>query len=54
VGPGRDPATRLAIGRALFDLMVERLQPLLAQQAVTLSFEMRELDEHVRFNQRNF
>ena len=54
VGHGRDAETRLACGQQLFDTMVAHLQPLLDQQPVAVSFEMRELDEHVKFNRKSF
>ena len=54
VGRGREPETRLSLGRDLFELMVSTLEPLLAVQEVALSFEMRELEEHVKFNHRNY
>jgi 5-carboxymethyl-2-hydroxymuconate isomerase len=52
VGSGRDQQTRMAIGRTLFDLLLQHLQPLLEQHALAVSFEMRELDEHVKFNHK--
>lgn len=54
VGRGRALETRLELGRQLFELMVSTLQPLLAAQEVALSFELRELEEHVKFNHRNY
>ncbi len=53
VGSGRDLDTRMQAGRQLFDLLVDHLQPLLARQRIAISFEMRELDAHVKFNHRN-
>jgi 5-carboxymethyl-2-hydroxymuconate isomerase len=53
VGHGRDLDTRLALGRALFDLLLEHLQPLFASRGLAVSFEMRELEEHVKFNHKN-
>jgi 5-carboxymethyl-2-hydroxymuconate isomerase len=37
-----------------WQLMLDHLAPLMAQQAVTVSFEMRELEQQVKFNHRNF
>ncbi len=54
VGHGRDTETRLACGQQLFDTMVTHLQPLLDQQPVAVSFEMRELEELVKFNRKSF
>lgn len=53
VGHGRDADTRLAIGSALFDILLAHLQPLLASRGLAVSFEMRELDELVKFNHKN-
>ena len=53
VGSGRDLETRMAIGRSLFELLLQHLQPLLEQRALAVSFEMRELDEHVKFNHKS-
>lgn len=54
VGAGRDLATRERCGRALFEALVAHLEPLLAGQPLAISFEMRELDEHVKFNHKNY
>ena len=35
-------------------IMLEHLEPLLTEYSVTLSYEMRELEEKVKFNSRNF
>ena len=53
VGRGRELDTRLEIGKVLFDLMIDHLQPLMADQPVAVSFEMRELEQHVKFNYKN-
>jgi 5-carboxymethyl-2-hydroxymuconate isomerase len=53
VGHGRDLATRMEIGRQLFDILVDHLQPLLARQPLAISFEMRELEAQVKFNHKN-
>ena len=53
VGRGRDLPTRMEIGQTLFDLMINHLQPLFDRQGLAVSFEMRELDEHVKFNKKN-
>jgi 5-carboxymethyl-2-hydroxymuconate isomerase len=53
VGHGRDVETRLAIGRQLFDLLVDHLQPLLERRGLAISFEMRELESQVKFNHKN-
>jgi len=50
---GRDLETRMATGRALFDILIAHLQPVLATRGLAVSFEMRELEEHVKFNYRN-
>jgi 5-carboxymethyl-2-hydroxymuconate isomerase len=54
VGHGRDEQTRLDCGKLLFDTMIEHLQPLMDQRPVTVSFEMRELEEQVKFNKKSF
>ena len=53
VGHGRDLATRMEIGRQLFDILVDHLQPLLERQPLAISFEMRELEAQVKFNHKN-
>lgn len=53
VGHGRDLQTRMAMGRTLFELLIEHLQPVFASRGLAVSFEMRELEEHVKFNHRN-
>jgi 5-carboxymethyl-2-hydroxymuconate isomerase len=35
-------------------ILLTHLEPLMASQPVTVSFEMRELEESVKFNNRNF
>jgi len=52
VGRGRDLATRMEIGQVLFDLMLAHLEPLSSSRGLAVSFEMRELEEHVKFNYR--
>lgn len=53
VGHGRDLETRMQIGKQLFDMMVEHLQPILDRQGLAVSFEMRELEAQVKFNHKN-
>ncbi len=53
VGQGRDLETRLAMGRTLFEILIEHLQPIFASRGLAVSFEMRELEEHVKFNHKN-
>jgi 5-carboxymethyl-2-hydroxymuconate isomerase len=53
VGRGRDLDTRMAIGRTLFDILIEHLQPIFASRGLAVSFEMRELEEQVKFNHKN-
>jgi 5-carboxymethyl-2-hydroxymuconate isomerase len=53
VGRGRDLETRLATGRTLFDILIDHLQPIFATRGLAVSFEMRELEEHVKFNHKN-
>lgn len=53
VGTGRDLDTRMAIGRTLFDILIGHLQPLLDSRGLAVSFEMRELEERVKFNHKN-
>jgi len=53
VGAGRDLDTRMAIGRTLFDILIEHLQPLFESRGLAVSFEMRELEEQVKFNHKN-
>ena len=43
----------MAMGRTLFELLIEHLQPVFASRGLAVSFEMRELEEHVKFNHRN-
>jgi len=52
VGKGRALADRQTAGEALFATLKAHLQPLMAKQPLSLSFEMREIDE-VKFNYRN-
>ena len=54
VGRGRDLSTRVRIGGILFETLADHLQPVFDAHALALSFEMRELDEHVKFNRKNF
>ena len=54
VGRGRDEDTRMSAGDMFWQLMLVHLEPLMAEQSVTISFEMRELEERVKFNSRNF
>jgi len=54
VGRGREEATRQQAGELFWKTLLEHLEPLMANQPVTCSFEMRELDEHIKFNHRNF
>lgn len=53
VGRGRDLDTRMAIGRSLFDILIEHLEPLFASRGLAVSFEMRELEEQIKFNHKN-
>ena len=52
VGRGRDLQTRKEVCQALFDLLIEHLQPLFEHQGLAVSFEMRELEEHLKFNKK--
>ena len=54
IGRGRDQKIRMQAGEMFWRLMLDHLAPLMAQQAVTVSFEMRELEPQVKFNHRNF
>ena len=54
VGRGRDESIRQQAGELFWKIMLEHLEPLMANQPVTCSFEMRELEECVKFNHRNF
>lgn len=54
VGRGRDEDTRMQAGEMFWQLMLEHLGPLMVKQPVACSFEMRELEERVKFNHRNF
>jgi len=54
VGRGRDEPTRIHVGEMFWQIMLEHLEPLMAEYSVTLSYEMRELEEKVKFNSRNF
>ena len=53
VGRGRDVDTRKRAGQQLFDVLTEHLQPVSDARALAISFEMRELDADVKFNQNN-
>jgi len=54
VGSGRERETRRQCGEMLFDILVEHLRPLFDQMPLAVSFEMRELDEHVKFNRKSY
>ena len=54
VGRGRDEATRMRAAEMFWKILLTHLEPLMASQPVTVSFEMRELEESVKFNNRNF
>ena len=54
IGSGRDLATRKECGELLFATLVEHLQPLLDRMPLAISFEMRELHEHVKFNRKSY
>ena len=53
VGRGRDLDTRMGIGQMLFDILIEHLQPVFDSRGLAVSFEMRQLEEHVKFNKKN-
>jgi 5-carboxymethyl-2-hydroxymuconate isomerase len=53
VGRGRDLDTRMDIGQTLFEILIDHLQPLFDSRGLAVSFEMRELEEHVKFNKKN-
>ncbi len=53
VGRGRDLETRMEIGQVLFDILIEHLQPIFDSRGLAVSFEMRELEEQVKFNRKN-
>ena len=53
VGHGRDLETRLQVGELLFAVLLDHMQPLLEHQGLAISFEMRELEEIVKFNHKN-
>ncbi|MEM8562473.1 MAG: 5-carboxymethyl-2-hydroxymuconate isomerase [Pseudomonadota bacterium] len=50
VGRGRDENTRLTVGRQLFEVLLSHFDELQRRRAIAISFEMRELEEHVKFN----
>lgn len=54
IGAGRDLATRKECGQLLFDTLTAHLQPLLDTMPLAISFEMRELDKHVKFNKKSY
>lgn len=54
VGTGRTLAVRKECGQLLFDTLVKHLQPLLDNMPLAISFEMRELDEHIKFNHKSY
>ena len=53
VGRGRERDTRMGIAQTLFDILLAHLQPLFDSRGLAVSFEMRELEEHVKFNRKN-
>lgn len=53
VGSGRSLETRKEVGKQLFDVLVEHLQPVIDSRYIGISFEMRELDPDVKFNKNN-
>lgn len=53
VGKGRDIDARQAAGQTIFEAFKAFMAPIMANHPVALSFEMRELDEHVKFNFKN-
>jgi 5-carboxymethyl-2-hydroxymuconate isomerase len=53
VGKGRELSIRQQAGEALFDTLKAYLEPLMKRRLISLSFEMREIDD-VKFNDRNF
>ena len=53
VGRGRDLDTRMGIGQTLFDILIDHLQPVFDSRGLAVSFEMRQLEEHVKFNKKN-
>jgi 5-carboxymethyl-2-hydroxymuconate isomerase len=53
VGRGRGLDTRMVVGQTLFDILIEHLQPIFANRGLAVSFEMRELEEQVKFNYKN-
>ena len=52
VGKGRDIEDRKAAGEKIFAALKHHMAPLMEQQTVLLSFEMREIDD-VKFNFKN-
>ena len=52
IGKGRELLERQNAGQRLFDALKEHMAPLMTQQKIALSFEMRELAE-VKFNYKN-
>lgn len=53
VGKGRELSIRQQAGETLFDALKAYLAPLMTRRSISLSFEMREIDD-VKFNDRNF
>ncbi len=53
VGHGRDARTRMEIGERLFEILITHLQPMFDSRRLAVSFEMRELEERVKFNKKN-
>ena len=43
----------MGIGQTLFEILIDHLQPLFDSRGLAVSFEMRELEEHVKFNKKN-
>ncbi|MDP6290600.1 MAG: 5-carboxymethyl-2-hydroxymuconate isomerase [Arenicellales bacterium] len=54
VGGGREHSSRQQCGELLFNTLTEHLKPLLDSMPLAISFEMRELDEHVKYNRKNY
>lgn len=53
VGAGRSVEVRKQVGEKLFQVLADHFRPVLERRYIGISFEMRELDDNVKFNMNN-
>ena len=53
IGKGRDEATRVEVGKALFDALCEFTAAHRAEHPIALSYEVQEIDPVTRWNENN-